>query len=134
VRVVAAADRIGQVLANYLTNALKYSADDRPVAVRLEVDEGQAVVSVRDEGPGLASEEQARVWKIYHRAPGVEVRSGAGGSLGLGLHICKQIVELHLGGRVGVEGAVAHGSTFWFSLPVATDPRGEGMPPPAPPS
>lgn len=121
VLVVADADRLAQVIANYVTNALKYSAVDAPVEVRLEVTEGLAVVSVRDEGPGLPLEEQVRVWEPFHRAPGVEVLSrteGTGGSLGLGLHICKRIIELH-SGRVGVESAVGQGSAFWFTLPLA---------------
>ncbi|HEX9056557.1 MAG TPA: PAS domain-containing sensor histidine kinase, partial [Ktedonobacterales bacterium] len=122
VPVLGEADRLGQVLTNYMTNALKYSTDDQPVDVRLEVWERQVVVSVRDMGPGLALAEQARVWELFHRAPGVEVLSGAGGasSLGLGLYICKRLIELH-GGRVGVESTVGQGSTFWFRLPLASE-------------
>jgi PAS domain S-box-containing protein len=119
--VLADADRLGQVLTNYLTNALKYSPANRPVEVRLEMAEGRAVVAVRDEGPGLPWEEQSRIWELFHRAPGVEVQSDAGsggGSLGLGLHICKRIVELHHGGRIGIESEVGVGATFWFSLPL----------------
>ena len=130
--VEADADRIGQVVANYLTNALKYSPPDRPidvsvaVPVEVEGEEGQAHVArvaVRDRGPSLPEAEQGRVWELFHRVPGVEVqdrtRQGPGeGSLGLGLHICKAIVEAH-GGRVGVEGAVGEGSIFWFTLPLA---------------
>jgi signal transduction histidine kinase len=66
-------------------------------------------------------EEQSRIWELFHRAPGIEVQPGssqASGSLGLGLHICKQLVELHPGGSVGVESEVGEGSTFWFRLPV----------------
>jgi signal transduction histidine kinase len=125
VPVIADVVRLGQVLTNYLTNALKYSQEDQPVMVRLEVTEGLAVVSVQDRGPGLAWEEQSRVWELYHRAPGVEVRSAAGpnsGSLGLGLYVCKRIMELHPGGRVGVESVVGEGSTFWFRVPVAATP------------
>jgi PAS domain S-box-containing protein len=121
--VLADADRLDQVLANYLSNALKYSASDRPVEVRLEVVDGAARVSVRDQGPGLSPEEPLRIWEPFHRAPGVAVRSGSAGmagmagSLGLGLHICKTIVEGH-GGQVGVESAVGQGATFWFTIPV----------------
>ncbi|HEV2235529.1 MAG TPA: PAS domain S-box protein [Ktedonobacterales bacterium] len=120
--VQADGDRVRQVLSNYLTNALKYSPQDRPVEVRLEVVEQLAVVSVRDQGPGLPWEEQSRVWEMLHRAPGVEVQSGSEGSLGMGLHICKRLIELHPGGRVGVESVVAEGSTFWFRLQVAPEP------------
>jgi signal transduction histidine kinase len=81
-----------------------------------------AVVSVEDHGPGLPPGEQRRVWEAFYRAPGVEIQPGSsevGGSLGLGLHICKQLIELHPGGSVGVESVVREGSTFWFRLPLA---------------
>jgi PAS domain S-box-containing protein len=113
--VEADADRIGQVVANYLTNALKYSPPDRPVEVRVAAHGGRARVIVCDQGPGIPTEEQARVWELFHRAPGAIAhgttpggtpRSTPGGvhtgSLGLGLHICKAIIRAH-GGQVGVK-------------------------------
>src|SRR5262249_5312236 len=130
VLVNADADRIAQVITNYLTNALKYSKGERTVAVRLEVEgavagdvDGRrgakwALVSVCDEGSGLPPSAQAHVWERFPRIEGVAVQSGSGVSLGLGLHICKAIVEAH-GGRVGVESVVGRGSTFWFTLPLA---------------
>ncbi len=66
VPVLADAQRIGQVVTNYLTNALKYSAVDRPVVVGLQVDNQQARVWVRDEGPGLPPGEQERIWAGFH--------------------------------------------------------------------
>jgi PAS domain S-box-containing protein len=119
VPVVADGDRLGQVLANYLTNALKYSPEDQPVVVTLKVQAGQGRVVVRDAGPGLPPEEQARVWELFHRAPGVTPQGSWGGSMGLGLYISKQIIERH-GGQVGVESAPGCGSTFWFTLPLET--------------
>ncbi len=115
------AGRIQQVLINYVTNALKYSAPDRPVDVTVEAHHGQARVAVRDTGPGISEAEQARVWELFHRVPGVVGQEGAGscGSLGLGLYICKTILEAH-GGQVGVESTVGRGSTFWFALPMAS--------------
>jgi signal transduction histidine kinase len=128
----ADADRIAQVLTNYLSNALKYSRADRPVAVVVETllqTQGQvekeghprvvrvARVVVRDAGPGLSEAEQVRVWERYPCIESVRVQSGSGVSLGLGLHISKSIVERH-GGEVGVESALGQGSTFWFTLPL----------------
>lgn len=116
--IVADAGRIGQVVTNYLTNALKYSPADRPVAVGLDMAGQQARVWVRDEGPGLLPEEQAQIWECFYWVEGIEVQSGSGVGLGLGLHICRTIIERHQG-KVGVESAPGKGSTFWFTLPLA---------------
>jgi signal transduction histidine kinase len=125
VPVEADADRIRQVVANYLTNALKYSPPYQPVDVFVETQRGRgwARVAVRDAGLGLPKAERPRVWELFHRAPGVTPQSEApggtqGGSLGLGLYISKAIVQAH-GGRVGVKSVVGTGSTFWFSLPLS---------------
>jgi signal transduction histidine kinase len=118
VAVVADPDRIGQVLTNYLTNALKYSPADKPVGVDLLVEDHNARVVVRDEGQGLSLQEQQQVWQCFYQARDVTVLSGSGVGLGLGLHISQTIVELHQG-QVGVESVVGQGSTFWFTLPLA---------------
>lgn len=117
VRAVADADRISQVVTNFLTNALKYSEEDRPVAVRLTVNEATARVSVRDEGPGLSPAQSEHIWERFHRAEGIRVLAGSGVGLGLGLFISRTIVERH-GGRVGVESKERRGSTFWCELPI----------------
>ena len=111
--------RIRQVVTNYLTNALKYSAEDRPVEVGLEYTGSSVRVWVRDEGPGLPPEEHARIWERFHRVPGIEVQSGSGVGLGVGLHISKTLIERHHG-QVGVQSAPGQGSTFWFALPLVS--------------
>ena len=118
--VLADVDRIGQVVTNYLTNALKYSADDTAVTVGLEVDGAMARVSVHDAGPGIPAAEQERVWERFYRVPGIEHRSGSGIGLGMGLHISRTIVERHHG-HVGVESQPGSGSIFWFTLPLLGD-------------
>jgi signal transduction histidine kinase len=147
VPVLADTDRIAQVVTNYLTNALKYSAVGRPVTVWLEVIAGArerangdmhgsgardggdeerdlARVSVQDDGIGVPLAEQLQVWERFHIVEGNTVQDGSGTSLGLGLHICKTIIEEHHG-QVGVQSVPGHGSTFWFTLPLA---------PPTPPT
>jgi signal transduction histidine kinase len=117
VPVLADADRIGQVVSNYLSNAIKYAPADRPIAVRLQIEGTNARLSVQDEGPGLSPTEQERIWERFYRVPGVQRQPGA--SLGLGLYICRIIIEQHAG-QVGVTSTEGHGSTFWFTLPLAT--------------
>ena len=114
--VLADSERVEQVITNYLTNALKYSSATRPVRVRLWREDGALRLSVTDEGPGIPPESLAEVWVLFHRVPGIEVVSGSGIGLGMGLHLCKTIIERH-GGMVGVTSQPGHGSTFWFSLP-----------------
>ncbi|SRR5579885_350671 len=115
--ITADADRIEQVVTNFLSNALRYSAEDRPVEVGVQIEEQQARVWVRDQGPGLPPEVQAHIWERFYRAPGVEVQSGSGIGLGIGLFISQTIIEQHQG-RVGLQSAPGEGSTFWFTLPL----------------
>jgi signal transduction histidine kinase len=122
------AERVKQVVNNYLTNALKYSPEDRPVEVGLEVHGPQARVWMRDAGPGIPPEEQERIWRRFYRVKGIEVQSGTGVGLGVGLHICRTIIEGHHG-LVGVESAPGVGSTFWFTLPlISAEPPQQALP------
>ncbi len=122
VPVIADADRIAQVLINYLTNALKYSEVDKPVAVSLtqekDINGDESVcVAVRDEGPGLYLDEQKRIWECFYQAERVKVVRGSGVGLGLGLYISQTIMERHHG-HIGVDSTPGVGSTFWFTLPL----------------
>jgi signal transduction histidine kinase len=80
---------------------------------------------VRDHGPGLAPEEQERIWERFYRVEGIEVQSGTGVGLGLGLHISRIIIELHHG-QVGVQSVPGQGSTFWFTLPLMIQSIAQG--------
>lgn len=117
IMVMADADRISQVVHNYLGNALKYAPVDRPIRVRLEKENELVRVSVTDEGPGLSPEDQQHVWERFYRVKGIETQSGSVSGLGLGLHICRIIIERHHG-RFGLESTPGKGSTFWFALPL----------------
>ncbi len=120
VPIIADADRIGQVVSNYLSNALKYSAEQQPVNVSLQLEGSSVRLLVSDKGPGLPLAEQQHIWNRFYRAQGIEVQSGSGIGLGLGLYICRTIIERH-NGQVGVESTPGQGSTFWFTLPLAID-------------
>ncbi|HKO24272.1 MAG TPA: HAMP domain-containing sensor histidine kinase, partial [Chloroflexota bacterium] len=119
VLVCADAERVAQVLASYLSNALKYSAADQPVAVGLHTEGSAARVWVRDRGPGLPAAEQARIWERFYRVPGIGHQDGASVGLGLGLHISRGIVERQ-GGQVGVASTPGDGAIFWFTVPLAS--------------
>jgi PAS domain S-box-containing protein len=120
VPVVADADRIEQVLTNYLTNAFKYCAPDLAVQVELSVEGSMARVSVCDQGPGLTLEQQRRVWDRFYQAKAT-ASQGSDGGLGLGLYIARTIIGQHQG-QVGVESCPGQGATFWFLLPLADEP------------
>jgi signal transduction histidine kinase len=109
--------RIGQVLANLLSNALKYSSAEHPVSVRLRRQGNLAHVEVHDEGPGIPADAKAHLFERFYRVPGINALHGSGVGLGLGLFIARTLVELH-GGTIGVDSVVGHGSTFSFYLPL----------------
>jgi PAS domain S-box/DNA binding domain, excisionase family len=111
-------DRIGQVISNYLTNALKYSQVGEEVVVGLQELEQEIRVWVRDYGPGLTPEQQERVWDRYYQVKDIVVQNGTEPGLGLGLYICKTLITRQ-GGKVGVDSVPGKGSTFWFTLPLA---------------
>lgn len=117
--------RIGQVVGNYLSNAFKYSPADQPTEVTLTTSGGTARVAVRDQGPGIPIEARERIWQRFERvhaepAGGASDACPTGGGLGLGLYLCRGLVE-RSGGAVGVECGTdprASGATFWLTLPL----------------
>jgi signal transduction histidine kinase len=112
---------------NYVTNALKFSRDDKAVDVSLGMVDGLARVAVHDEGVGIPLTEQERVWERFHQVEGTRASTGSQIGMGLGLYISKTIVERHQG-QVGVESAPGQGSTFWFTLPLAPAHATDALP------
>jgi CheY-like chemotaxis protein/nitrogen-specific signal transduction histidine kinase len=111
--------KIGQVLDNLVSNAIKYSHPGTTIEIRTIDDGDQAVVSVRDQGQGIPPEELGKLFKPFKK---ISVKSTAGEkSTGLGLAIVSKMVKGH-DGRVWVESEVGRGSTFYFSLPVTAEP------------
>lgn len=106
--------RLTQVIANLLSNALKYSQGRGEVVLELWQEGGEAVLAVHDEGVGLTAEEQERVFDPFFRSSAV---TGVIPGTGLGLYISKRIVEHH-GGTISVESEPGQGSTFTIRLPM----------------
>ncbi len=110
-------DRVGQVLLNLVSNAIKYSPDGGTVVVSARRSGDTVAFSVKDTGIGIEKDDQENLFTKFYRVDSSLTREIGG--TGLGLSICKSIVEL-LGGRVWVRSEPGKGSTFSFSLPVAS--------------
>jgi len=105
--------RLEQVMLNLMTNAAKFTQAGGTITIRARQQDNGLVVDVRDNGIGIAREEQARLFKPYSRLSSDRQRHPG---LGLGLALSKQVVELH-GGRIWVESEPGKGSTFSFFVP-----------------
>ncbi len=121
-------NRIAQVLTNLLSNAIKFSPPEGRIEVRAETEGTMVRVSVRDYGEGIEPGDIPKLFRKFSQLDTGSTRK-AGGT-GLGLVICKGIVEQH-GGTIGVQSKVGEGSEFFFLLPRA-DVRGEAGEPPVP--
>jgi PAS domain S-box-containing protein len=114
--VAADPDKVRQVLANLVDNAVKYSPDGGRVDVSVDQLESIVRFSVRDRGLGIPPAEQERIFdKFYRLDP--EMTRGVGGT-GLGLYICRELIR-RMDGRIWVDSAEGAGSTFSFELPVS---------------
>jgi len=114
--VSADADKVRQVLVNLIENAIKYSPEGGHVEVDVGEHDGAVRFGVRDEGLGIAPEDQDRIFEKFYRADPQMVR-GVGGT-GLGLYICKELVG-RMGGKIWVEPNNGKGSAFFFELQTA---------------
>lgn len=111
VKVIADADHIREVIFNLLTNAVKYSSEDKPIDITINETPAEVTVCVEDQGQGIPRAEQSRIFDRFYQ---VKNRSQQG--FGLGLYISREIIRRHKG-KIWVESAVGKGSKFFFSLP-----------------
>jgi len=113
--VMADGDRLWQILLNLLDNASKFTPEGGTITIGAEVKAPFLVIYVRDTGKGMSDEEVGRVLDFHSRS---QEDRGRMSGLGLGLPICKNLVEAH-GGSLWVESAQGKGTTFYFSMPLA---------------
>ena len=109
--------RLAQVLRNYLTNAIKFSNNNSTITVKDEEEAEFVRVSVVDQGRGITDSDKSALFEQFTQSTADDAKLG----FGLGLHICKTIIELH-GGQVGSNSNSAAGSTFWLTLPKDQEP------------
>lgn len=114
-RLTADRDRTGQVIINFLTNAIKYSPNGKKIIVKIKRNKNEIVVGVTDFGIGIPPEKLDQVFDRFMRVGGKRMETFGG--LGLGLYISSQIIQRQ-GGRIWAKSEVGKGSTFYFSLPI----------------
>jgi signal transduction histidine kinase len=122
-RVWADPRRVRQVLRNLVENAVKYSPQKGSIVITLETDRDSVQLSVADRGLGIEREHLAHVFERFYQVDSASTRKIGGA--GLGLSICKAIVEAHHG-RIWADSQVGVGSTFHFTLPLEADLREDG--------
>lgn len=108
-------NRISQVLTNLLSNAIKFTAPGGKIALTLSQAPDQVRFEVRDSGIGIAPENLPKLFQKFYQVDASNTRERGGA--GLGLSICKALVESH-GGKIGVDSELGKGSVFWFTLPL----------------
>ena len=114
--VVADSDRVVQVIINLISNAVKFT-DEGEITISVEQDWSNLIIRVTDQGTGISEMDQKLVFEKYKQVGNVITDKPTG--TGLGLPISKEIVEMH-GGKIWVESTLGEGSTFAFTLPLAT--------------
>lgn len=109
--------KISQVVSNFLDNAIKFSPAGTTIELIARAEDGEIWVAVKDQGPGIKPEEVQYLFQGFGHMKVSSKPTGGEKSTGLGLIICKKIVETH-GGQIGVDSEPGNGSIFWFSLPI----------------
>lgn len=115
-QLIADDDRLQQVLANLISNAVKFSPEGGTVSLGAQQRGAWVRIWVRDQGPGIAPEFHARIFQKFSQADSSDTRQKGG--TGLGLAISKELIE-HMHGRIGFDSEPGHGACFWCELPLA---------------
>jgi two-component system sensor histidine kinase KdpD len=110
---------IRQVFVNLFENVLRYTPQDSPIEIDASARQGSVEIAVSDRGPGIPEEEPARLFERFYRGPAGERRDGG---MGLGLTICRAIVQAH-GGSISIENRAGGGAIVRFTLPLAAENR-----------
>ncbi|MEI2691181.1 MAG: ATP-binding protein [Anaerolineae bacterium] len=114
---MGAANYLDLALGNLLDNAVKFSASGSEITVSVRQDDAWVIISVADQGVGVSTEQMARLFERFYQVDGTSTRRHGG--MGIGLALCRAIVQAH-SGRVWVESAgPGQGATFFIALPVA---------------
>lgn len=121
--IAADAAEIYRLIQNLLENAIRFSPWSGHIQLRLDPDPQGIRFSCQDQGEGIPASEQVNLFQRFYQAG----RSSSKGGTGMGLYLCRQIVESH-GGQIGLDSDLGRGSTFWFTLPLA-DIRRQTSPP-----
>ncbi|NEU09599.1 PAS domain-containing protein [Flavihumibacter sp. R14] len=108
-------DKIGSVISNFLSNALKYSGAGKPIEVRCEKVDNEIHLSVRDQGRGITSQDLSRLFERYYRVESHDNQHISG--FGIGLYLSAEIIKRH-NGQIWAESEIGEGSTFHFKLPL----------------
>lgn len=107
-------EKIGQVINNYLSNAIKYSPKGSPIVVECTETENRVRVTVKDQGIGIKAQDKQKLFDRFYRVSNKQTQTISG--FGIGLYLCAEIVRRH-GGNIGVESEPGKGSSFYFELP-----------------
>ncbi|MDB5060630.1 MAG: yycG 6 [Mucilaginibacter sp.] len=115
IEVYADPDKIGSVISNLISNAIKYSPRGKSVEIKCELANGRVIVSVRDEGIGIKPQDAEKIFDRYYRVESNHTQHISG--FGIGLYLSAEIIKRH-DGEIWVESEDGIGSTFYFSLPI----------------
>jgi two-component system sensor histidine kinase VicK len=116
INVNADREKTGQVISNFISNAIKYSPKGSEICLHSEVSDDQVQVSVKDEGMGIKPKDQEKIFQRFYRADEEELKNVSG--FGIGLYLSSEIIQRHKG-KIWVKSEEGKGSTFYFTLPLS---------------